>query len=100
MPSEQQQNSHSPQAFLGSADGIAPQLERVQERVGDWVSDRPWTMVGAAAGVGVALGAATRMRALNDLTRMVAATASGVAVRLAINSLTQWFERERGMSSR
>ncbi|HMI90714.1 MAG TPA: hypothetical protein VK509_05090 [Polyangiales bacterium] len=95
MPSSQQQNSPSATATLGSADSIGPQLERVQERVGDWVSDHPWTMVGAAAGVGVALGAATRVRALNDLTRMVAATASGVAVRLAINSLTQWFERER-----
>jgi len=95
MPSSQPQNSHGAQAALGSADGIGPQLERVQERVGEWVSDHPWTMVGAAAGVGVALGAATRTRAMNDLTRTVAATASGIAVRLAIDSLTRWFERER-----
>src|SRR6187200_1682011 len=72
MASSQQHNSHT-QELRSSADGMGPQLEqleRVQERVGVWVSDHPWTMVGAAAGVGVALGAATRMRAMNDLTRM------------------------------
>ena len=95
MPTSQPHNGLSAEASLGSADGLPPQLERVQQRVGEWVSDHPWTMIGAAAGVGVALGAATRTRAMNDLTRTVAATASGIAVRLAIDSLTRWFERER-----
>jgi surfactin synthase thioesterase subunit len=98
MASSQQHDSLTARSNRGqssSADGINPQVERVQERLGEWVAQRPWTMVGAAAGVGVALGAATRLRPVNELTRVVAATASGVAVRLAINSLTHWFERER-----
>jgi hypothetical protein len=52
-------------------------------------------MVGVAAGAGVVLGAAMRLRAVNDLARVTAATASGIAVRLAVNSLTSWIARER-----
>lgn len=70
-------------------------LGRAQERLGDLVSERPWTMVGAAAGVGLALGAVSRTRASNDLVRMVSGTASGMAVRYAFDALAQWFERER-----
>ena len=91
-------NAHD-QARFTSADGDRAAFARVQaraqERLEDLVAERPWTMVGAAAGVGLAIGAASRSRAVSELSRMVAATASGVAVRLAINSLTQWFARER-----
>jgi hypothetical protein len=78
-----------------SADGHVLQLDQVQERIGDWVAEHPWTMIGVAAGAGVAVGAASRLRAVNELARVAAATASGVAVRLAVNSLAQWFQRER-----
>jgi hypothetical protein len=83
-------NAHHQPRFT-SADGEHPAFARAQVRLDDWVAERPWTMVGAAAGLGLALGAASRSRAVGEMSRMVAATASGVAVRLAVNSLTQWF---------
>jgi hypothetical protein len=96
MASSQQHNSLTAGTDLrnaASADGHI--LPLVQERVSEWVAAHPWTMVGVAAGAGVAIGAATRLRAANELARVTAATASGIAVRLAVNSLTSWFARER-----
>lgn len=96
MASSQQHNSLTAggaSRHSASADGDV--LPLVQERVGEWVAAHPWTMVGVAAGAGVAIGAATRLRGVNELARVTAATASGIAVRLAVNSLTNWFARER-----
>ena len=95
MASTQQHDSLTAGAPFRSASADGDVLPLVQERVGEWVAAHPWTMVGVAAGAGVALGAATRLSAVNDLARVTAATASGIAVRLAINSLTSWFARER-----
>jgi hypothetical protein len=63
------------------------------EPVREWVNEQPWAMVGAAAGLGVALGAATRSsRLTGNVSQMLAATVSGVATRMAINTLMQWLE--------
>jgi hypothetical protein len=63
------------------------------EPVREMVSEQPWAMIGAAAGLGFALGAATRSsRLTGHVSQMLAATASGVATRLAITSLVQWLE--------
>jgi hypothetical protein len=63
------------------------------EPVREWVDEQPWAMVGAAAGVGLALGAASRSsRMTGNAVQMIAATASGVAVRVAMNALLQWLE--------
>jgi hypothetical protein len=61
--------------------------------VRELVDEQPWAMVGAAAGLGLALGAATRSsRLAGSVTQMLAATASGVATRVAITALVQWLE--------
>lgn len=63
------------------------------EPVREWVDEQPWAMVGAAAGIGLALGAASRnSRVTGSAVQMIAATASGVAVRVAMNTLLQWLE--------
>jgi hypothetical protein len=74
-----------------------PRAERddgpLPEPVREMVNEQPWAMVGAAAGLGVALGAATRSsRLTGGVTQMLAATVSGVATRMAINTLVQWLE--------
>jgi hypothetical protein len=67
------------------------------EPVREMVREQPWAMVGAAAGLGVALGAATRSsRLTGNVSQMLAATVSGAATRLAINSLVQWLEPKLG----
>jgi hypothetical protein len=71
------------------------QLAQVQDRVADLVAQQPWTMIGAAAGIGLACGAASRSAVARELTRTATATASGMAVRVALDALAQWFERER-----
>lgn len=83
----------------GSAARHARSLKResdpgpLPEPVREWVDEQPWAMVGAAAGVGLALGAASRSsRMTGNAVQMIAATASGVAVRVAMNALLQWLE--------
>ena len=75
--------------------GSAAELDLVRERIAALVAQRPWTMLGAAAGLGLACGAASRTNAARDLTRTAAATGSGIAVRFALDALAQWFERAR-----
>ena len=70
----------------------------MRERVVALVAQRPWTMLGAAAGIGLACGAASRTNAARELTRLATATASGAAVRFALDALGQWFERSRARS--
>ena len=106
MPSSQ--NPHSPTRRNGSiarsSSGRKPRStaqqedgetgSEIQERVEEWVQERvderPWTMVGAAAGIGLAIGALSRPAQASNIGRMLTATASGVAVRLAINTLVEW----------
>lgn len=99
MASSQGQQNRSVQRRTGSAVGrrlggrrAGSQFEIAQERLGDWVAERPWAMVGAAAGVGVLVGAASRSRTTDEIGRMLASTAGGIATRFALNTLAQLFQ--------
>jgi hypothetical protein len=95
-------NTHSkavPNRRNGSAANSSPatqtksDLVPLPEPVREWVQEQPWLMVGAAAGIGLAVGAAGRRSRLGGgLGQMLASTASGAAVRVAINTLVQWLE--------
>lgn len=100
MPTSQQQaaparRNDSPKRAKPPTDGDSnrePDSSPLTSTINEWVDQRPWAMVGAAAGIGIALGAASRPENLRVLARTLGSTAGGIATRIAIDRLVQWLQ--------
>jgi hypothetical protein len=59
------------------------------------VSDRPWLMLGAAAGAGLTVGWQSRRLLRSNSVGVLLATLGGVAVRFAADALIEWLDAQR-----
>lgn len=59
------------------------------------ISERPWLIVGAATGAGLALGLQSRRLVESQAVATVFATLGGIAMRAATNALVAWLQSQQ-----